>query len=58
MPEQVDLSLDTLRAYERAGLMPRLRRPTAHLRCREADATGLELVACLWEMGPPMTETL
>jgi hypothetical protein len=47
--------MDMLRSYGRAGLMPRLRRPpNGHLRCRDTDAAGRELVACLWETGPPI----
>ncbi len=55
MAEQVDLSLDTLRYYEKAGLMPRVHRlPNGHRRYNEDDIGWLELVKCLRHTGMPI----
>ncbi|MDF1598105.1 MAG: MerR family transcriptional regulator [Acidimicrobiia bacterium] len=55
MATHVDLSLDTLRYYKRAGFMPRVQRlPNGHRRYGESDIEWLELVKCLREKGIPV----
>ena len=46
MAAHVDLSLDTLRYYERVGLKPRVQRlPNGHRRCGESDIEWLAYYA-------------
>lgn len=53
--EQVDLSIDTLRYYEKVGLMPPVSRlPNGHRRYGKADIEWLELVKCLRDTGMPI----
>ncbi len=55
MAAQADLSVDTLRYYEKAGLMPRVQRlPNGHRRYSESDVGWLELVKCLRDTGMPI----
>ena len=55
MAAHVDLSLDTLRYYERAGFVPRVQRlPNGHRCYGEPDIERLELVKCLRETGMPI----
>ena len=51
----VDLSIDTLRYYEKAGLMPPVKRlPNGHRRYSQSDIDWLELVKCLRGTGMPI----
>ena len=55
MAEEVDLSIDTLRYYEKAGLMPPVQRlPNGHRRYTQSDIDWLELVKCLRGTGMPI----
>lgn len=55
MAEHVDLSIDTLRYYEKAGLMPAVNRlPNGHRRYTKSDVQWLGLVKCLRDTGMPI----
>jgi len=55
MAERAELSVDTLRYYEKAGLMPPVQRlPNGHRRYSESDVGWLELVKCLRCTGMPI----
>jgi DNA-binding transcriptional MerR regulator len=55
MAKQADLSVDTLRYYEKAGLMPRVHRlPNGHRRYSASDIEWLDLVKCLRVTGMPI----
>lgn len=50
-------SLDTLRYYERVGLLPRIRRTGSGRRCfSDLDLKWLALLRCLRDTGMPITE--
>jgi DNA-binding transcriptional MerR regulator len=52
-------SLDTLRYYERIGLLPRIRRTAAGRRVfSEVDLKWLALLRCLRDTGMPVAEML
>ena len=55
MADHVELSVDTLRYYEKAGLMPPVKRlPNGHRRYSQSDIDWLELVKCLRGTGMPI----
>jgi len=54
---RVGLSIDTIRYYERAGLMvPVARAPSGHRRYAEADLEWITLLKCLRTTGMPISE--
>lgn len=55
--EKVGLSIDTLRYYEREGLMaPVARAPNGHRRYAESDLGWIALLKCLRTTGMPISE--
>lgn len=54
---KVGLSIDTIRYYERAGLMPLIpRAPNGHRRYAEEDLAWITLLKCLRATGMPISE--
>jgi DNA-binding transcriptional MerR regulator len=54
---EVGLSIDTIRYYERAGLMPLISRaPNGHRRYAEDDLGWIALLKCLRTTGMPISE--
>lgn len=54
---KVGLSIDTIRYYERAGLMPLIARaPNGHRRYAEEDLGWITLLKCLRATGMPISE--
>jgi DNA-binding transcriptional MerR regulator len=54
---EVGLSIDTIRYYERAGLMPLIpRAPNGHRRYAEEDLGWITLLKCLRSTGMPISE--
>ncbi len=54
---EVGLSIDTIRYYERAGLMPLISRaPNGHRRYAEEDLGWITLLKCLRATGMPISE--
>lgn len=54
---KVGLSIDTIRYYERAGLMPLIARaPNGHRRYAEDDLGWIALLKCLRTTGMPISE--
>ncbi|CAL9388690.1 putative HTH-type transcriptional regulator [Nocardiopsis dassonvillei] len=54
--ERFDLTLDTLRYYEKAGLLRRVdRAPSGHRRYRTDDVELLHLIRCLRDTDMPIT---
>lgn len=54
---RVGLSIDTIRYYERAGLMPLIARaPNGHRRYAEEDLGWITLLKCLRATGMPISE--
>lgn len=54
---EVGLSIDTIRYYERAGLMPLIpRAPNGHRRYTEEDLGWVTLLKCLRATGMPISE--
>ncbi|NYJ33060.1 MerR family transcriptional regulator [Nocardiopsis aegyptia] len=55
MAERFDLTLDTLRYYEKAGLLRQVdRAPSGHRRYRADDAELLHLIRCLRDTDMPI----
>lgn len=53
--ERFDLTLDTLRYYEKAGLLRRVERaPSGHRRYRADDVELLDMIRCLRETDMPI----
>ncbi|WP_150254618.1 MerR family transcriptional regulator [Nocardiopsis deserti] len=53
--ERFDLTLDTLRYYEKAGLLRRVERaPSGHRRYRTDDVEMLDMIRCLRETDMPI----
>ena len=57
MSTETGISLDTLRYYERAGLMPGVERlPNGHRRYGQSDIEWIRIVQCLRTTGMPIRD--
>ena len=57
MSARTGISLDTLRYYERVGLMPEVERlPNGHRRYGQNDVGWIEIVQCLRHTGMPIRD--
>ncbi len=55
--QRTDLSIDTLRYYERLGLLISIRRlPNGHRRYSESDLQWIDLLKCLRASAMPLSE--